>query len=91
VRCLQLTARGEKVMHKRREARVLRTLAVLERLSAAQRAAVQASLEVLVSACSAVQPGAAGVAAEGKTANGQANNHHSGTPASKGSKARVTP
>ena len=37
VRCLQLTARGEKMMRKRREVRVLRTLAVLEHLSPAAR------------------------------------------------------
>ena len=55
VRCLQLTARGEKMMRKRREARVLRTLAVLEPLAAPQREAVRASLEILVDACSAVQ------------------------------------
>ena len=64
VRCLQLTARGEKMMRKRREARVLRTLAVLEHLSAPQREAVRASLEILVDACSAVQAGT--------TANGPA-------------------
>ena len=49
------------MMRKRREARVLRTLAVLERLSAPQREAVQASLEILVNACSAVQPGSGAV------------------------------
>ena len=55
VRCLQLTARGEKMTRRRREARVLRTLTVLEHLSVPQREAVRASLEVLVNACSTVQ------------------------------------
>ena len=100
VRCLQLTARGEKMMRKRREARVLRTLTVLEHLSAPQREAVQASLEVLVNACSAVQSDAEDVGAETKTTNGHAINHrpgkhhpgnnHPATSASKGPKARVT-
>ncbi len=48
VRCLQLTARGGKMMRKRREVRVHRVLAVLEHLSPHQRQAVQASLEILV-------------------------------------------
>ena len=71
VRCLQLTARGEKMMRKRREARVLRTLAVLEHLSAPQREAVRASLEVLVNACSAVQAGTAKDARPRTDQNGQ--------------------
>jgi len=92
VRCLQLTARGEKMTRKRREARVLRTLAVLEHLSVPQREAVRASLEILVDACSAVQAGAE-VQAGGrtKTANGHANNPHPGTAASNGSQSKVTP
>jgi DNA-binding MarR family transcriptional regulator len=53
VRCLQLTAQGEKMTRNRREARVQRTLAVLERLSAPQREAVRTTLEILVDACSA--------------------------------------
>ncbi len=85
VRCLQLTARGEKMTRKRREARVLRTLAVLEHLSAPQREAVRASLEVLVKACSAVQTGG-----ETARANGHANNHHPPTSASKAPKPRAT-
>jgi DNA-binding MarR family transcriptional regulator len=85
VRCLQLTARGEKMMRKRREVRVLRARAVLERLSAPQREAVQASLEILVDACSAPQVGG-----ETKTANGHANNHHPGTSVGKGPKSRAT-
>ncbi len=55
VRCLQLTARGEKMMRKRREDRVLRTLAVLEPLDEQERAAVRSSLEILVDACTTVQ------------------------------------
>ncbi len=97
VRCLQLTARGEKLTRKRREARVLRTLAVLEHLSAQQCEAVQASLEVLVNACSAVQVGTAlEAAAEGscgqtEAANGHANHHHAETPVRKDSKSKVSP
>ena len=92
VRCLQLTARGEKMTRQRREARLLRTQAVLEQLSAPQRAAVRASLQVLADACSAVQADAA-VPAGGptKTANGHANNPHPGTAASNGSQSKVTP
>ena len=84
---------GRKDDAQRREARVLRTLAVLERLSAPQREAVRASLEILVDACSAVQAGERQRQAgrQTKTANGHANNHHPGTPASKGSKSKVTP
>jgi DNA-binding MarR family transcriptional regulator len=71
VRCLQLTARGEKMTRKRREARVLRTLAVLEHLSAPQREAVRASLEVLVNACSVVTPHHPGTSAgNGPTSRG---------------------
>ena len=111
VRCLQLTARGEKMMRKRRENRVLRSLAVLEQLAAQQREAVRASLEILVDACSAVPAGGAKTLGEkvvgknggqgkkldglgvpsGKKANGQENNHHGGTSASKGSKSKATP
>jgi DNA-binding MarR family transcriptional regulator len=57
IRCLQLTPRGEKMMRKRREARVRRTLAVLEHLAARQRETVRASLEILVDACAAVHAG----------------------------------
>ena len=95
VRCLQLTARGEKMMYRRREIRVLRTLAVLEHVAAPQREAVRASLEILADACSAA--GAAereGSEQNGKgkpkTANGHANNHHPRTKASKSSPSRVT-
>ena len=92
VRCLQLTARGEKMTRKRREARVLRTLAVLEHLTAPQREAVQASLEVLATACSAVQAGAdkkAG-AEKAERANGHGNHLHPGTALRNGSKSNVT-
>ena len=57
VRSLQLTARGEKMMRKRSETRVLRTVEVLRRLSADERHAVRTSLEILAQACSAVPPG----------------------------------
>ena len=95
VRCLQLTTRGEKMMHKRREVRVLRTLTVLEHLAAQQREAVRASLEILVEACAAVhaseQNGSGeNGSGESKTANGHANNHHSKTKVSRSSKSRVT-
>lgn len=103
VRCLQLTARGEKMTRKRREARVLRTLAVLEQLSVQQREAVRTSLEVLVDACSAVQAGTViqtstavqaspeKVGNQTKAANGRANNPHPGTSASNGANSKVTP
>ncbi len=75
VRCLQLTAQGEKMTRSRREARVRRTLAVLERLSASQREAVRTSLEILVDACSAVQNGKETVAREcGIADNGHSDN-----------------
>jgi len=89
VRCLQLTTRGEKMMHQRREARVLRTLAVLEHVAAQQREAVRASLEVLVDACSAAHAVEQGGNGKTKTAIGHANNHHPRTKASKGSKSKV--
>ena len=57
VRCLQLTARGEKMMRKRREARVLRTLAVLEHLAAQQRRRCGRRWKSSCSACSADQAG----------------------------------
>lgn len=92
VRCLQLTARGGKMMRKRREVRVHRVLAVLEHLSPHQRQAVQASLEILVSACSVLQAGGPVQAgADGKTANGRANNHHPGTSVRKDSLSRAIP
>ncbi len=105
VRCLQLTARGEKMTRNRRDARVRRTLAVLERLSAPQREAVRTSLEILVDACSAVQTGRESVARDAgsahhageenaggqtKTANGHSTNHHPGASARRGSKSRET-
>ncbi len=97
VRCLQLTVQGEKMMRNRREARVRRTLEVLECLSSPQREAVRASLEVLASACSAVPAGVKGAGVKGacgrtKTANGHTNNHHPEiSESSKGSKLRVPP
>lgn len=55
VRCLQLTARGERMMRKRREARLRHSLAVLEHLSAAERELVLTAMETLVAACARVQ------------------------------------
>jgi len=51
VRCLQLTSRGEKMMRKRREARLYRSLAVVERLTTAERELVLTAIETLVAAC----------------------------------------
>jgi hypothetical protein len=97
VRCLQLTARGEKMTRSRREARVLRIQAVLEHLSAPQREAVRASLEVLANACSAVPSGPAvhrGAERAGgrnKTANGHVNKLSPRTSAENGPPSKVTP
>jgi DNA-binding MarR family transcriptional regulator len=74
VRCLQLTARGEKMMRKRREARVRRTLTVLEHVAAPQREAVRSSLEILVDACAAVQAGGKSAGEKTRTNNGHASN-----------------
>jgi DNA-binding MarR family transcriptional regulator len=96
VRCLQLTPRAEKMMRKRREARVLRTLAVLERLVAQQREAVRTSLEILLDACSAVGAGptvASGAESDGRktaAARHRENNHRHGTSAEKSPKSRRT-
>jgi len=89
VRCLQLTPRGEKMMHKRREARVRRTLAVLEHVAAPQREAVRASLEVLADACSAVHAGEQGASGKTKTANGHVDHPHPRTKTSRGSPSKV--
>ena len=56
VRCLQLTARGEKMMRQRQSARVRRVMAVLEHLSAESRGEVRAALETLLRACVATHP-----------------------------------
>ena len=88
VRCLQLTARAEKMMRKRREGRVLRALAVLEHLPAPQRKAVRASLETLVHACSALQVGTETVPANGRANN---HNHRPGTSVSKDPQSKATP
>ena len=80
VRCLQLTARGEKMTRKRREARVLRIRAVLEHLSVPQREAVRASLEVLVNACSAVPAGTERADGRNKPANGHVKNINGQSP-----------
>ena len=55
VRCLQLTPRGQRVMQKRRDARLRSSVAVLERLSAPERELVLAAMETLVSACGRAQ------------------------------------
>jgi DNA-binding MarR family transcriptional regulator len=55
VRYLQLTERGETVMRLREDARVRRTLAVLERLSPGAREEVTAALETLFNACTAIR------------------------------------
>jgi DNA-binding MarR family transcriptional regulator len=54
VRYLQLTERGETVMRLREDARVRRTLAVLERLSPSAREEVTAALDTLFNACTAI-------------------------------------
>lgn len=65
VRYLQLTERGESVMRLRGDARVRRTLAVLEHLSPKAREEVTAAIETLMNACTAIHGEvAAGRAAE---------------------------
>ncbi len=61
-------------MRKRREDRVLRTLAVLEPLAEQQREAVRSSLEILVDACTAVQARVKNGSQPAETANGHASN-----------------
>jgi DNA-binding MarR family transcriptional regulator len=56
VRCLQLTARGEKIMQHRQLARVRRVAAVLETLSPGSRGEIRAALETLFRACKATYP-----------------------------------
>jgi DNA-binding MarR family transcriptional regulator len=96
VRCLQLTAQGEKMMHQRREVRIHRTMTVLEHLAAPQREALLASLEILADACSAVYAAEhAGdrhdVHGGPKPAHGHLDNHHSKTKANKRSPSKATP
>ncbi len=96
VRCLQLTAQGEKMMHHRREVRIHRTMTVLEHLAAPQRKALLASLEILADACSAVYAAEhAGdrhdVHGGPKPAHGHPDNHHSKTKANKRSPSKATP
>ena len=55
VRCLRLTRRGETMMRRHREARMRRSLAVLEQLSGPERELVRTAVETLVSACSRAQ------------------------------------
>jgi DNA-binding MarR family transcriptional regulator len=84
VRCLQLTPRGERMMRKRRDARLRSNLAVLEQLSASERQLVHTAMETLVSACAraeCVPPAqrrvvAAGIhaAGNGTAGNGTAGN-----------------
>ncbi len=51
VRCLQLTTRGEHLMHRRDEERLLSAAAVLRHLSPAARCEMLKSLELLRQAC----------------------------------------
>jgi DNA-binding MarR family transcriptional regulator len=73
VRCLQLTARGEAMMRKRRDARLRHSLAVLEHLSSDERQLVQAAMETLVTACARARgdEGTTLAAANGHSANGK--------------------
>ncbi len=51
VRCLQLTARGQRIMRLREDARTHRVSQVLRRLSAGEQVSVIGALEVLLRAC----------------------------------------
>ncbi len=51
VRCLQLTARGQRIMRLREDARTHRVSQVLRRLSAGEQASVIGALEILLRAC----------------------------------------
>ena len=53
VRCLQLTARGQRIMRLREDARTQRASQILRHLSAKEQAEVVKALEVLLHACSA--------------------------------------
>jgi DNA-binding MarR family transcriptional regulator len=55
VRCLQLTARGERIMRRRLAARVERVSAVLAHVPPPERRTVQTALETLLGACRATQ------------------------------------
>lgn len=55
IKCLQLTPRGEKIMHIREDSRIQRMLAVLQHLSPETRNEVLKSLEMVVGACGAVE------------------------------------
>ena len=57
VRHLQLTERGRELVQRRESARVQRVLAVLEKLSPAQRHEVTAAIETLRKACDAMDEG----------------------------------
>ena len=70
VRCLQLTARGEAMMRKRRDARLRHSLAVLEHLSATERELVRAAMETLVTACARARDGREDAPVAASNANG---------------------
>jgi len=54
VRCLQLTPRGQKMMHLREEARILRAQTVVERMSLPAREQVIESMRTLLSATQSI-------------------------------------
>ncbi len=75
VRCLQLTPRGQRVMRKRRDARLRSSVSVLEHLSAAERTLVLSAMETLVSACARANGNPAADRAVGAAANGNGKHH----------------
>ncbi len=56
VRCLQLTARGQRIMRLREDARTQRASQVLRRLSAGEQDSVISALETLLRACEESKP-----------------------------------
>jgi DNA-binding MarR family transcriptional regulator len=87
VRCLQLTARGENMMRKRREARLRRSMDMLERLTAAEREQVRAAVETLVAHLPENESHRRAVAANGSNGHGNTANGH-GRAANGHNKAR---
>jgi DNA-binding MarR family transcriptional regulator len=88
VRCLQLTSRGERMMRKRRDARLHNSVAVLEQLSAPERVLVLAAMETLVSACARAQSNPKADRRVDAAANG--NGKHRRPQTIKNSKARTS-
>ena len=88
VRCLQLTPRGQRVMRKRRDARLRSSVAVLEHLSPSERETGAPAMDTLVSACTRAQdnPLADRRLASGGSGNGR--NH--GRMTNKNSKSRAS-